>query len=416
MTAPATATLIGYPKAWTPGTDGVVKGEAIEASLQTPGDLEAWRGKLKGKFVLTAPARPITPHFTPQAGRYTDAELDALARQPISAGRGRGGVPTAGANPDFARDWTAFLVAEGVLATLEPGRGDGGTVFVQSGGSRNEADPPTVPQVVLAPEHYNRLVRILDQEDPGRARSGDPATASPGRRRRVQRDRRDPRHRQGRRTRDARRALRFVARRHRRHRQRRRLGGDDGGDADPQGHWPAAAPDRAHGPVGRRGAGLLRLAGLRRPNTSATGRRWQLKPAHAKFSGYFNVDNGTRQIRGVYLQGNEAVAPIFRAWMEPFANLGMTTLTIRNTGGTDHLSFDAVGLPGFQFIQDELEYDSRTHHSNMDVYDRLQAEDMMKNAVIVASFVYHAANRDQLLPRKPMPKPTTPQPTSTTRQ
>ena len=130
-----------------------------------------------------------------------------------------------------------------------------------------------------------------------------------------------------------------------------------------------------------------------------------LKPAHAKFSGYFNVDNGTGAIRGVYLQGNEAVAPIFEAWMKPFNNLGMTTLTIRDTGGTDHQAFDAVGLPGFQFIQDPVEYDTRTHHSNMDVYERIQEEDMRKNAVIVASFVYHAANRDQLLPRKPLPKP-----------
>ncbi|MGH7180200.1 MAG: M28 family peptidase, partial [Tepidisphaeraceae bacterium] len=130
-----------------------------------------------------------------------------------------------------------------------------------------------------------------------------------------------------------------------------------------------------------------------------------LKPGHQKLSGYFNVDNGTGAIRGVYLQGNEAISPIFTAWMEPFQNLGMTTLAIRNTGGTDHLAFNEVGLPGFQFIQDPVEYDSRTHHSNMDVYDRLQAADMMKNAVIVASFVYHAANRDSLLPRKPLPKP-----------
>jgi Zn-dependent M28 family amino/carboxypeptidase len=114
------------------------------------------------------------------------------------------------------------------------------------------------------------------------------------------------------------------------------------------------------------------------------------------------VDNGTGQIRGVYLQGNEAIAPLFTAWMEPFHNMGMKTLTIRNTGGTDHLSFDAVGIPGFQFIQDRLEYDSRTHHSNMDVYERLQPQDMMQNAVIVASFVAQAANRDERLPRKPL--------------
>jgi carboxypeptidase Q len=131
-----------------------------------------------------------------------------------------------------------------------------------------------------------------------------------------------------------------------------------------------------------------------------------LKPAHAKFAGYFNVDNGTGAIRGVYLQGNEAVGAIFSAWMRPFDNLGMTTLTIRDTGGTDHQSFDRVGLPGFQFIQDDVEYDTRTHHSNMDSYERIQEEDMRKNAVIVAAFAYHAANRDERLPRKPLPAPT----------
>jgi Zn-dependent M28 family amino/carboxypeptidase len=136
----------------------------------------------------------------------------------------------------------------------------------------------------------------------------------------------------------------------------------------------------------------------------------QLKAEHAKFSGYFNVDNGTGAIRGVYLQGNEAVAPIFQAWMEPFRNMGVTTLSIRNTGGTDHQSFDAVGLPGFQFIQDEVEYNARTHHSNMDTFERLQSSDMMRNAVIVASFVLQTANRDERLPRKPLPPPTPPAP------
>jgi Zn-dependent M28 family amino/carboxypeptidase len=132
-----------------------------------------------------------------------------------------------------------------------------------------------------------------------------------------------------------------------------------------------------------------------------------MKPTaeHAKLDAYYNVDNGTGKIRGVYLQGNEMVAPIFSAWMEHFHDLGMTTLTIRNTGGTDHLSFNAVGLPGFQFIQDPLDYDSRTHHSNMDVYERIQEPDMKQMAVIVASFVYMTANRDEMIPRKPLPKP-----------
>jgi Zn-dependent M28 family amino/carboxypeptidase len=139
----------------------------------------------------------------------------------------------------------------------------------------------------------------------------------------------------------------------------------------------------------------------------------QLKPEHAKFAGYFNVDNGTGTIRGVYLQGNEAIAPIFSAWMAPFRNIGMTTLTVRDTSGTDHLAFDAVGLPGFQFIQDEVEYDTRTHHSNMDVYERVQSSDMMNNSAIVAVFAYHAAMRDEKLPRKPLPKPMPPQRSTT---
>jgi Zn-dependent M28 family amino/carboxypeptidase len=131
----------------------------------------------------------------------------------------------------------------------------------------------------------------------------------------------------------------------------------------------------------------------------------QPQAAHQKFSCYFNIDNGTGKIRGIYLQGNEACAGIFSSWLSPFADLGAGTVTISNTGGTDHQSFDAVGLPGFQFIQDPIEYDTRTHHSNMDVYDHLIAEDLKQMATVVASLVYQAAQRDQKLPRKPMPAP-----------
>jgi len=142
----------------------------------------------------------------------------------------------------------------------------------------------------------------------------------------------------------------------------------------------------------------------------------QLKPEHAKLAGYFNMDNGTGAYRGVYLQGNEAVAPIFRQWITAFNNMGVTHLTIRNTGGTDHLSYDAVGLPGFQFIQDRMQYGSRTHHTNLDVYDQLVSEDMIKNAVITAAFVYQTANRDQMLPRKALPKAPTPVRTTSQQQ
>jgi Zn-dependent M28 family amino/carboxypeptidase len=132
-----------------------------------------------------------------------------------------------------------------------------------------------------------------------------------------------------------------------------------------------------------------------------------MKPTaeHAKLSGYFNIDNGTGKLRGVYMQGNDMMRPIFESWLSPFKDLGATTITDRTTGGTDHLSFDAVGLPGFQFIQDPMDYSTRTHHSNMDVYDRIQREDLEQMAVIEAAFVYNAASRTEKLPRKPLPPP-----------
>jgi len=130
----------------------------------------------------------------------------------------------------------------------------------------------------------------------------------------------------------------------------------------------------------------------------------QLKKDFQKLSGYFNLDNGSGKIRGVYLQGNDMMRPIFEAWLEPFRDLGVTTVTIANTSGTDHLAFDAVGLPGFQFIQDPLDYTTRTHHSNMDVYERVQRSDLMQASAVIASCVYHAATRPELLPRKPLPK------------
>ena len=142
-----------------------------------------------------------------------------------------------------------------------------------------------------------------------------------------------------------------------------------------------------------------------RPGAAASATDAAPKPEYDKFQAYFNLDNGTGKIRGVYLQGNEAVRPIFRKWLQPFREMGATTLTISNTGGTDHQSFDGIGLPGFQFIQDEIEYETRTHHSNQDVFDRIQAEDMKQAATIMASFVYNAAMMDEKLPRnRPRPR------------
>jgi hypothetical protein len=404
MLTPSAAPLIGFPKAWTPGLNGPVKAEAVVAILATDRDLESFRGKLRGKYVLTAPVRSVAAQFEPAGRRYTDAELAERARQTAApSGRGGRATPSSAGGEGFGARRTAFLVSEGVVATLEPGRGDGGTVFVQSGGSRNASDPPTVPQVVLAAEHYNRIVRILEKNIPVT----------------LELDVRNTFH-------DEDPAFNVVA----------EIPGTDKADElvmlgahFDSWHSGTGATDNAAGSaVMMEAMRILKTAGLRLRRTVRvalwTGEEQGLlgsrayvdqqfavrqtldtKPAHARFAAYFNLDNGTGAIRGVYLQGNEAVAPIFRAWMQPFETLKMTTLTIRNTGGTDHLSFDAVGLPGFQFIQDPVEYDSRTHHSSMDVFDRIQAADMTQNAVIVAAFAYHTANREQLLPRKPMPTP-----------
>jgi Zn-dependent M28 family amino/carboxypeptidase len=132
----------------------------------------------------------------------------------------------------------------------------------------------------------------------------------------------------------------------------------------------------------------------------------KLTDDHAKLSGYFNIDNGSGKVRGVYLQENDAMRPIFEQWLAPFRDQGVSTISIRDTGGTDHLSFDAVGLPGFQFIQDPLDYETVTHHTNIDTVDHVQAADLMQVAAVVATVVYNAANRSEMLPRKVLPKPT----------
>jgi Zn-dependent M28 family amino/carboxypeptidase len=314
-----------------------------------------------------------------------------------------------GGRQEFTAKRNAFLIAEGVVAVVEPanGRGDSGSLLVGSGGSRNPKDPPVPLQLAVATEHYNRIARLLAK--------GEAVT--------MEVDVRSTFH-----DTDLN-MFNIVA----------EIPGT--GKADEvvmlgahfdSWHAGTGAVDNASGSaVMMEAMRILKQSGVRLRRTVRLG-LWtgeeqgllgsrayvrnhfadpadmKLKPEHAKLAGYFNMDNGTGQYRGVYLQGNETVAPIFRAWMAPFANIGMTHLTIRNTGGTDHLAYNAVGLPGFQFIQDPVQYSSRTHHSNLDVYDQLIASDLMKNAVITAAFVYHTANREQALPRKPLPKPTAP--------
>jgi carboxypeptidase Q len=396
--------LIAYPKAWTPGTNGPVTADAVIAVIATDKDFDTYRGKLRGKFVLGTAMREVPAHFEPQGRRYTDAELAELSKQPEGGGRGRGNFQAAQA---FNAKRNRFFLDEGVAAVLDISRGDGGTLFVQGGGPRDPKEPPVPAQVVVAVEQYGRIWRTLEKKIPVTLTMDIDNTFFDGDQN----------------------GFNIAA----------EIPGTDKADElvmlgahFDSWHTGTGATDNAAGSaVMMEAMRLLKVSGVKLRRTVRIG-LWggeeegllgskeyvkahfadpatmQLKPEHAKLAGYFNVDNGTGLIRGVYLQGNEAVAPIFQQWMEPFKNLGMTTLTIRNTGGTDHLSYDAVGLPGFQFVQDEVEYNSRTHHSNMDVYERIQPTDMMRNAVIVAAFVYNTANRDEKLPRKPLPKPTAP--------
>lgn len=410
--------LIGMSQVWTSGTDGLVSGDAVLAVIESSEDFAKFKGQLKGKIVLTTAMREVLPLWTAPAARYTDEQLKDLQREtdatprgnPFGAragGPGRQGGPAGGrgrgAAQSFAADRTKFFKDEGVVAVLVPGRGDGGTVFVQGGGSREASAPPTLPTISVAIEHYGRIARTLDKQMPVKIELDIKNTFHE-----------DPM------------SFNVIA----------EIPGTDkaaeivmlGAHFDSWQGGTGATDNAAGSAVMMEAIRILKQSGLKLRRTVRLG-LWGgeeqgligsreyvkahfadradmvLKPEHARLSGYFNVDNGTGAIRGVYLQGNEAVAPIFDVWMKPFNNIGMATLTIRDTGGTDHQSFDGVGLPGFQFIQDPLEYGSRTHHSNMDVYERIQEEDMRKNAVIVASFVYHTANREEKLPRKPLPRP-----------
>lgn len=430
---PAAFPIIGYSKAWSNGTNGPVSGEAVFAPVQTEDDFAKYKGQLRGKFVFVSPLREVAPVFTPLGHRYTDEELRALetetdsqpGRSPFGGPAGRiggpgrqggPGSPGFGAAQALLAKRAQFFKDEGALAIVDSGmRGDGGTVFVQSaqGVSRDPKTDAGVPQVTFATEHYGRLMRAMEKKVPVRLELDIRNTFYDA---------------------DAN-TFNIVG----------EIAGTDkadevviiGGHFD-SWHTGTGATDNAAGSaVMMEAMRILKQTGLKLRRTVrialwageeqgllgsrayvaehfADRQTMTLKPAHAKLAAYFNVDNGTGAIRGIYTQGNEAVVPIFEQWMRPFHNIGMTTVTVRDTSGTDHQSFDAVGLPGFQFIQDEVEYGTRTHHSNMDVYERIQEADMKQNAVIVAAFVYNAANREEKLPRKPLPKPQAPPRVTTT--
>jgi carboxypeptidase Q len=425
MTSPDIAPLIVYAKAWTPGTNGVVTGKCVRANIEDKKDFDKYRGKLAGMIVILGTDAEVKPVVESPFKRYSDDDLAKLGDYEIPGERPPFRMAEILRRRQLMKDINQFFADEKVLAVIDHSRGTagGGTVFVQSGGSYKPGETATVPQLTMASEHWSRIARLLDQkkdvtlelsvtnnfydDDPMQY---DTIAEIPGT------DRKDEVVMLGAHL-DSwhagtgatdngagsvvmMEAVRILKALDIKPRRTIRIGlwsGEEEGLLGSQGyveqHFGARPPSDDPNLKGvpsllRRDAGPI-----------------SVKPEQAKVSAYFNVDNGSGKIRGVYLQENEAVAPIFDAWMKPFKDLGMNTLTMRNTGGTDHLSFDAVGIPGFQFIQDPIEYETRTHHSNMDVYDRLQPDDLKQISVIVASFVYDAAMRDQMLPRKPIEKP-----------
>jgi carboxypeptidase Q len=425
MLSPEVAPIIGYAKAWTPGTNGAMKGKCIRVKIEEKKDFEKYRGKLAGLIALFGPDPDIKTVSEPLFERLTDKQLDEIGQYQIPSEKAALRFAQYRKRQAFQKQVNKFMADEKVLAVVDHGYGNlgGGTVFVQSGGSWKVGETSTVPALTIAIEQWNRMARLLEHkkdvelelnvantfydEDPMQYNTIAEIPGSDKKDEVVMVGAHLDSWHSGTGATDngagsvvMMEAMRILKALDVKPRRTIRIGlwtGEEqgllGSQFYVQQHFgsrpPIDEPDMKGMPtLTRREAG---------PVTT--------KPEQAKVSVYFNVDNGSGKLRGVYLQENAAVAPIFEAWMQPFKDLGMTTLTMRNTGGTDHLSFDAVGIPGFQFIQDPLDYDTRTHHSNMDVYDRLQADDLKQAAVIVASFVYSAAMRDQMFPRKPIEKP-----------
>ena len=442
MVSPDTAVLILQATPWSPSTSGPVTGDVVWVDIHEDKDFEKYKGKLAGKVILYGAMREVPPVEKGLFERNTEKDLEDIAEFPVTAGAG-------GRSPDLqarlrtfmermrmADKVAHFFADEKVAAVIEPSRdaknggGSGGTLFDDNGATLGRtpylADKKVkIPVAVAAIESYGRLYRLVQAHVPVTVEinietkfSGDHEHAYntvaeiPGT---------DPKLKEqlvmlgghldswiagtgatdnGAGTVVAMEAVRILKALGVKPRRTIRIAlwtGEEQGLFGSKGyckeHFGSAAlstaPDQQALPeFMRRATGPL-----------------EVKPEQKLISAYFNVDNGSGKIRGIYAQGNSAVAPIFAQWIASLKDLGVTTLTMRNTGGTDHLSFDAVGIPGFQFIQDDLDYESRTHHSNQDVVERLQAADLKQISTVEAIFVYNAAMRDQMMPRKPLPDP-----------
>jgi hypothetical protein len=425
MTEPQISPLIGYPKSWTPGTNGTINADVIYTPISSEADFEKYRGKLKGKVVLLQMARQVRMLDGRIVMRMNDDDIKEAMTTPVPPVRsgGRGGP---GGGLAFQNKVLAFLLAEGVAAVFDRGsdsdsaaggsdlswmaqRTDGGTIFVQSGGPRDQNAGKVPPQVVLAVEHYNRMIRILERGVTVKVELN------------IQAQFHDETSQNG---------FNLIA----------EIPGTDlkdevvmiGAHFDSH-HSGTGATDNASGSAAMMEAmRILKTIGANPRRTIRIGlwggeeqgllgsrayvkehfadplelnTKGLLKPEHEKLAAYFNIDNGTGRIRGVWSQGNLAVMKVFEQWADPLRDLGVTIISPRSVSQTDHLSFDTVGLPGFQFVQERLEYNSRTHHSNMDTVDHVQRDDMVQMATVVAVFAYNAAMRNEKLPRKAMPAP-----------
>jgi carboxypeptidase Q len=413
MIEPMYQPIIAMPVAWTAGTNGVVTGNPMLVTPQTQAELDGFKGKLAGKIVLISPKRDLAMSTTPLGVRYTEAELQEIQSAQIqipglfgrggrggpgAPGGGRGGAAAGGLSPMAIQN---FLKEEKPALVIQVSTGgDGGTL--RGGGAQNRDVTDNLPTLVMAAEHYNRIVRLVEHEIPVKLQFEI----------KVSFDDTEP--------------FNVIA----------EIPGNGkkdelvmvGGHFD-SWHYGTGATDNAAGSaIAMEVMRTLKSLNLNMDRTvrmalwggeeeGLLGSRAYVKEhfadpttmkvtsEHEKVAGYWNIDNGTGKIRGIYLQGNDMCRPIFEKWLEPFHDLGAATITSRNTGGTDHQAFDGVGLPGFQFVQDTMDYETRTHHTNMDVYDRIQATDMMQMSAIEASMVYLTAVRPEKLPRKPLPPP-----------
>ena len=435
MVSPDTMQFLALPEAWTPGTNGPVRGEAVQLVASTAADLDKYKGKLSGKIVLIGDARVPEPIEKPMFVREDDASLAKIAQYQVPPAFAMMAFPRRAEfmqRRQFQQALEKFLADEHVAAVLDVTRlpGQDGIIFVQSGGSYDKGKTIGFPRITVAVEHYGRISRLLAKKVPVEVevnveakfyddddKGYDTVAEIPGA---------DPKLKEqlvmlgghldswhgsegatdnGAGSAVAMEVVRLLEKLGAQPRRTIRVAlwsGEEEGLLGSRGYVREHFGGRPEPPTPR---GEQEVPAFMRPPTGPL----QLKPEQKLVSVYFNLDNGTGRIRGVYLQGNASVAPIFEKWMEPFRDLGMNTLTMRNTGGTDHQSFDAVGIPGFQFIQDPMDYGTLTHHSNVDDYEHIRAEDMKQAAVIMAGFVYNAAMRDDMMPRKPI-RPDEPRP------